>query len=217
MNKDSNISTLEVNFSKIIDYVFHDISKAEEHQMENYFDSHEDLAAAVEDLLDFCLEHNFNKFMVTHFERMRTSEALNVILENIENQLDTIQTLQHFAKESAVVEENEIEIFATVETNIENTYAPIKAFGKKYRNVARALFTFLLLLNLPSWQTIDGDYSNSNLLKASQKEKVQQMMTLSEYEIQYMRFDMLDDRPITDFMTTVAIPSNFEMRYVTAD
>jgi len=28
---------------------------------------------------------------------------------------------------------------------------------------------------------------------------------------------MLDDRPITDFMTAIAIPTTFELRYITAD
>jgi hypothetical protein len=85
--------------------------------------------------------------------------------------------------------------------------------GKRFLKVA---FTLLLVLNLPFWQSYTGD-ADSSLLKASQREKVQQMMTLSAYEIQNMRVDMLDERPITDFMTIVAIPSTFELRYVTED
>ena len=72
----------------------------------------------------------------------------------------------------------------------------------------------MLVLNF--WQT-GGDYSNSNLLKASQKEEVKEMMILTNYQIQYMRVDLLDDRPITDFITDVTIPSNFEMHYFTED
>jgi hypothetical protein len=208
VSKENYISTFEMNLERIINYVFHDIPKNEENMMEDYFDNHEGLAAEVDSLLDFCLEQNMSKFMVRHFMKSRTSEALNEILENIESCLDeiVIQTKMPFEE---IVEELKIETAAVITKTDKAT-----KIGKRFLKVA---FTLLLVLNLPFWQSYSGDASSSSLLKASQKEKVQQMMTLSAYEIQNMRVDMLDDRPITDFMTVVAIPSSFELRYVTVD
>jgi GTP-binding protein EngB required for normal cell division len=207
VSKDNYISTTEMNLDKIMDYVFHDIPKCEENMMETYFDNHEELAAEVDSLLDFCLEQNMNKFMVRHFMKNRTSEALNEILENIDFCLNeiAIQTKMPFE----VIEQPIIETTTVITKTDKAT-----KIGKQFLKVA---FTLLLVLNLPFWQSYSGDASSSSLLKASQKEKVQQMMTLSAYEIQNMRVDMLDDRPITDFMTIVAIPSSFELRYITVD
>lgn len=209
MSRENYISTFDMNLEKIIDYVFHDIPKSEEGLMENYFDSHEDLAAEVDNLLDFCLEQNMNKFMVRHFMKNRTSTALNEILENIESCLDDIAVQAKMPFE--VIEQPQVETI-TVETK-----TVVKSKSNKFSRVLKMAFTLLLVLNLPFWQSYSGDYSNSSLLKASQKEKVQQMMTLSAYEIQNMRVDMLEERPITDFMTIVAIPSPFELRYITVD
>lgn len=208
MSKENYISTFEMNLEKIIDYVFHDIPKSEENMMENYFDNHEELAAAVDNLLDFCLEQNMSKFMVRHFMKNRTSEALNEILENVEFCLDEI-AVQAKKTPFEVIEQPAMEL-EIIETKTSKT----AKFGKRFLKMA---FTLLLVLNLPFWQSYSGDYSNSSLLKASQKEKVLQMMTFSPYEIENMRVDMLDDRPITDFMTIVAIPSSFELRYITVD
>jgi len=207
VSKDNYISTFEMNLEKIIDYVFHDIPKSEEIMMEDYFDNQEELAVEVDNLLDFCLEQNMSRFMVRHFIKSRTSEALNEILANIAFCLDEIAVQAKTSFE--VIEQSKIE-----NSDIVAVPNKVTKIGKRFLKVA---FTLLLVLNLPFWQSYSGDVSSSSLLKASQKEKVQQMMTLSAYEIQNMRVDMLDDRPITDFMTIVAIPSSFELRYITVD
>lgn len=206
MSRDNYILTFEVNRQKIIDYIFHHIPKNEESLMDDYFDNHEELAATVEELLDFCLEHQFNHFMVQHFSKTGQSETLNDILNDIDYCLEEIkiQTQRKTAKQAPIV----------VKQNA--SFKKLLASGGKIfgKTIGKALFTFLLVLNF--WQT-GGDYTNSNLLKASQKEEVKEMMILTNYQIQHMRVDMLDDRPITDFITDVAIPSNFEMHYFTED
>lgn len=206
MSRDNYILTLEVNRQKIIDYIFHNIPKNEEYLMDNYFDKNEELAAIVEDLLDFCLEHEFNYFLVQHYSKTGASEGLNDILSDIDYYLEEIENQQ---KETVTKEQP---------TNVgqKDSFKKLIAFGTKVfgKTITKALFTCLLVLNF--WQT-GGDYSNSNLLKASQKEEVKEMMILTNYQIQHMRVDMLDDRPITDFITDVAIPSNFEMHYFTED
>ena len=205
MRKDNYISEFKVNLDKVIDYIFHDIAQSEENRMEEFLDNHEELAMEIENLLDFCLEQNINKFMVKLFVKSKTAPALNEILDGIENRLEKI------ALEAKMVQD----IITIEKMNVEVSVKSKKRFkaGKRFLKVA---FTLLLVLNLPFWQSYTGD-ANSSLLKASQREKVQQMMTLSAYEIQNMRVDMLDERPITDFMTIVAIPSTFELRYVTED
>lgn len=214
MNKDNYISGIEINLQKIIDYIFQDISKSEENQMEDFLDNHEDLAATIEDLLDFCLEHQFNHFMVRNFERTGASPALNELFDTIDYQLELIYN------QTQTEIENKNEIVSAIVTETITPANPIKNKNttaiKKAKKIFKALFTILLVMNMPFWNST-GSYNSSNLLKASQKEKIQQTMTLSDYQIRYMRIDMLDDRPITEFITDVAIPSNFEMRYVTED
>lgn len=205
MRKDNYISEFKVNLDKIIDYIFHDIAQSEENRMEEFLDNQEELAMEIENLLDFCLEQNINKFMVKLFVKSKTAPALNGILDGIENRLEKIAIEAKMVQDIITIEKMDVEVSVKSKKRF-------KA-GKRFLKVA---FTLLLVLNLPFWQSYTGD-ANSSLLKASQREKVQQMMTLSAYEIQNMRVDMLDERPITDFMTIVAIPSTFELRYVTED
>jgi hypothetical protein len=204
VSRDNYIVTFEVNRQKIIDYIFHHIPKNEEHLMDDYFDNHEELAATVEELLDFCLEHQFSHFMVQHFSKTGQSEALNDILNDIEYHLEEIKEQKQAIKENPVTVEHQ------------DYFKKIIAFGTTIfgKTITRTFFTLLLVLNF--WQT-GGDYTNSNLLKASQREEVKEMMILTNYQIQHMRVDMLDDRPITDFITDVAIPSDFEIHYFTED
>lgn len=174
--------------------------------IEHFLDENEELAATVEDLLDFCLSHQLNQFMVQHLLKTGQSSDFNDILNDIEYYLNDI-------KEKAL---SKIEAEQT-------TFESQNPVLRKWLNIGsiifnktitKSLFTLMLVLNF--WQT-GGDYSNSNLLKASQKEEVKEMMILTNYQIQYMRVDLLDDRPITDFITDVTIPSNFEMHYFTED
>lgn len=206
MSRDNYILPFEVNRQKIIDYIFHNIPKNEEYLVDSFLDNHEELAVTVEELLDFCLAHQLNHFMVQHFSKAGTSDALNEILSDIDYYLEDIeqQKKQHLAAQAAAktTENKSFQVFLTLSK---------KVFSK---SVAKIFFTLLLVLNF--WQNT-SDYSNSNLLKASQKEEIKKMMILTEYQIRYMRVDMLDDRPITDFVTDVAIPSNFEMHYFTED
>lgn len=206
MSKGNYISALDVNQQKVIDYIFHNIPKSEEVLIEHFLDENEELAATVEDLLDFCLSHQLNQFMVQHLLKTGQSSDFNDILNDIEYYLNDI-------KEKAL---SKIEAEQT-------TFEAQNPVLRKWLNIGsiifnktitKSLFTLMLVLNF--WQT-GGDYSNSNLLKASQKEEVKEMMILTNYQIQYMRVDLLDDRPITDFITDVTIPSNFEMHYFTED
>lgn len=205
MSKENYISAIDVDLQKIIDYVFQNISKNEEILMERFLDDNEELAATTEDLLDFCLSNQFSQHMIQHLSKTGQSSNLNDIINDIEYCLDDIKK-QEAAKmeieDSTSNEQNSILKWLNIGTKIFN------------KAITKSLFTLLLVLNF--WQT-GGDYSNSNLLKASQKEEVKEMMILTNYQIQYMRVDMLDDRPITDFITDVAIPSNFEMHYFTED
>lgn len=206
MSREHYILKFEVSRQKIIDYIFHNITKNEEYLMDDFFDKNEELAATVEELLDFCLEHQFNHFMVQHFSKTGKSEALNDILNDIDYYLEEIEY-----KQRLIAEEPEAEL-VTQKTSFKKLVAiGTIVFGKR---ITKAFFTLLLVLNF--WQT-GGDYTNSNLLKASQKEEIKEMMILTDYQIRYMRVDMLDDRPITDFITDVAIPSDFEMNYFTED
>ena len=206
MSKGNYISALDVNQQKVIDYIFHNIPKSEEVLIEHFLDENEELAATVEDLLDFCLSHQLNQFMAQHLLKTGQSSDFNDILNDIEYYLNDI-------KEKAL---SKIEAEQT-------TFESQNPILRKWLNIGsiifnktitKSLFTLMLVLNF--WQT-GGDYSNSNLLKASQKEEVKEMMILTNYQIQYMRVDLLDDRPITDFITDVTIPSNFEMHYFTED
>ena len=204
MSKENYISVLDVDLQKIIDYVFQNISKNEEILMERFLDDNEELAATIEDLLDFCLINQFDQHMIQYLLKTGQSSNFNDILNDIQYCLDEIKK-QEPAKsviDSFTHEQNPILKWLNIGTKIFN------------KTITKSLFTLLLVLNF--WQT-GGDYSNSNLLKASQKEEVKEMMILTNYQIQYMRVDMLDDRPITDFITDVAIPSNFEMHYFTED
>ena len=206
MSKGNYISALDVNQQKVIDYIFHNIPKSEEVLIEHFLDENEELAATVEDLLDFCLSHQLNQFMVQHLLKTGQSSDFNDILNDIEYYLNDI-------KEKAL---SKIE---AEQTTLESQNPVLRKWlniGSIIFNktITKSLFTLMLVLNF--WQT-GGDYSNSNLLKASQKEEVKEMMILTNYQIQYMRVDLLDDRPITDFITDVTIPSNFEMHYFTED
>ncbi|MFK7946021.1 MAG: hypothetical protein AB8G11_00405 [Saprospiraceae bacterium] len=205
MSRENYISRFEINRQKVIDYIFHNIPKNEEYLMDDFFDNNEELAATVEELLDFCLEHQFNHFMVLHFSKTGKSTPLNNILNDIDYYLEDIQ-------QQRIISEKQKATVIKQDTSFKKLVAiGTKVFGKK---ITKALFTLLLVLNF--WQT-GGNYTNSNLLKASQKEEIKEVMTLTDYQVRYMRVDMLDDRPITDFMTDVAIPSNFEMHYFTED
>lgn len=205
MSRDNYISDFQVNQQKIIDYIFQNISKNEEYLMEEFLDNNEELAATIEDLLDFCLEQQFNHFMVRHFAKTQACEPLNDILNDIDFHLEEIE-----------IEKKKLEIVPTDIPSKNPQFKKFLALGTRVfgKRITKTLFTFLLVLNF--WQT-GGDYSNSNLLKASQKEEVKQMMILNAYQIRYMRVDMLDDRPITDFISDVAVPSNFEIYYFTKD
>ena len=204
MSKENYISALDVDLQKIIDYIFQNISKNEEVLMERFLDDNEELAATIEDLLDFCLNNQFNQHMIQHLSKTGQSISLNDIINDIEYYLDDIkeQEVAKSAERFSSQEQSPILKWLSIGTKIFN------------KTITKSLFTLMLVLNF--WQT-GGDYSNSNLLKASQKEEVKEMMILTNYQIQYMRVDMLDDRPITDFITDVAIPSNFEMHYFTED
>lgn len=209
MKKNNYISDLEINLDIIIDYIFHDISQNEEQKLETFFDNQEDLARYVDNLLDFCLANNYNKASLLFFIKMNAVPTLNDILDNIKWELSKIQATR------IQVEKNRKEQAATLPKLIKAA----KNVGKKVlaKRFTKVLFTFLLVINIP-FLTTNTEYKNTtSTLKASNHEQVQELMSLTDYEIRYMRVDMLDERPITDFMTAVAIPTTFELRYITAD
>ena len=91
MSKGNYISALDVNQQKVIDYIFHNIPKSEEVLIEHFLDENEELAATVEDLLDFCLSHQLNQFMVQHLLKTGQSSDFNDILNDIEYYLNDIK------------------------------------------------------------------------------------------------------------------------------
>lgn len=208
-NKNRNISDLNINLDKIIDYIFHDISQNEELLLENFFDEQEDLARYIDNLLDFCLANNYNKTSLLFFIKMNAAPALNDILDNIESELTKIKTAAIQAK---IIQKQEAAI-------LPKAIQAAKKIGQKIvaKRFTKVLFTLLLVINIP-FLTTNTEYKNTtSSLKASNHQQVQELMSLTDYEIRYMRVDMLDERPITDFMTAIAIPTTFELRYITAD
>lgn len=205
MKKTSNISNLTINLDKIIDYIFHDISQNEELIMENFFDKYEDLAHYVDNLLDFCLANNYTKTSLLFFIKMNAAPTLNDILNNIEAELVKTEKVETLEKEAIALSPSTIEAMKKVGQKI---------ISKRFTKV---FFTLLLVINIPFLTTTTEYKNTTSTLKASNQQQVQELMSLTDYEIRYMRVDMLDERPITDFMTAVAIPTTFELRYITAD
>jgi hypothetical protein len=209
VKNNDNILDLTINLDKIIDYIFHDISQNEELSMEIFFDNYEDLATYVDNLLDFCLANNYTKISLQFFIKMNAAPALNNILDNIKSELSKIQKERINAE---ITKKQEAAIFTKV-------IQTAKKVGQKIvaKRFTKVLFTLLLVINIP-FLTTNTEYKNTtSTLKASNQQQVQELMSLTDYEIRYMRVDMLDERPITDFMTAVAIPTTFELRYITAD
>jgi len=209
VKKNRNISDLHIDLDKIIDYIFHDISQNEELLMENFFDEQEDLARYIDNLLDFCLANNYNKTSLLFFIKMNASPALNEILDNLKFELSKIE---FSAIQKKIKTKKEV---ATLPKVIEFA----KKIGQKAiaKRFTKVFFTLLLVINIP-FLTTNTEYKNTtSTLKASNQQQLQELMSLTDYEIRYMRVDMLDERPITDFMTAVAIPTTFELRYITAD
>ncbi len=209
MKRNTYISDLKINLDKIINYIFHDISQNEEQKMELFFDENEDLARYVDNLLDFCLANNYNKTSLLFFMKMNAAPVLNNILDNIKLELSKIEAATIQAE---IVKKQEAEILS-------QAISLAKKVGKKVitKQFTKVFFTLLLVINI-SFLTTNPEYKNTtSTLKASNQQQVQELMSLTDYEIRYMRVDMLDERPITDFMTAIAIPTTFELRYITAD
>ena len=166
--------------------------------MEAFLDANDQYDTLVNQFLDFCLDRNLNRIAVEHLLTTKASTALN----HISSQFAPLPSVPKQTTSTQSIEQYLLSFIATIFYLLFNKHS------------AKLAFTLVLLINMPCLLQNENSSWFSSQLKASTEEVIKENLTITDFEIRHMGTDMLDNQPLTDYLNIVALPTEFERRYI---
>lgn len=203
VNINDNISfTQQLTITNALDYIYQNLSIEREEIMEAFLDRHEQYDKLINQFLDFCLDRNLNRIAVEHLLKTGASTALN-------------QLASQFHKVPSPTPAKEtISVFNYLEQQLQILFFTLLNLVFNQHS-AKLVFTLALFINMPCLlQNENASFWFSSQLKASTEEVIKENLTITDFEIRHMGTDMSDNEPLTHYLTIVALPTEFEKRYI---